>query len=398
MVMRRRIGRKTGFTLMLTLFALVVLATLSVQYQADTAVHARSSSFRREKTQCRYAAESGIIAGIMLVQQAIKEQAEKIRDSRTAAASGEQTTTDAAAGLDLNDWEDPNVTEYLEQQERSFVIKEETIQVGEAEVTLEIHDESAKWPVMWVFASPFGAGTSSVKPDTQVANLGESLDLESEVAELAMDLIREIGKPASLPPAEFTITLSRGRSSVSTNSRLRGRSTSSSVVTRRRHLGYTKRVEEGDQRRESMGEFAKQLQHELHYNSEYSFLKEPLFEDGDRFVDYLGPWGHNKININTAPKRVMLAAFSGLGFTESMAEAVVSRRETMMFASTSELRELALIDDDVRSKVTPLCTTGSDTFSVHVTARLGRTSMKLNAGVYRNTTGKLKTAAINPGD
>ena len=89
---------RAGMALLLTLMILVVITAVLVQYQVEATLFIRSSSYRLESQQCRYAAESGLVISHGIIKNMIF--------SRAQAAPNEGT--DPLEPNSLMDSFDPN--------------------------------------------------------------------------------------------------------------------------------------------------------------------------------------------------------------------------------------------------------------------------------------------------
>lgn len=378
--------RRQGMALLLTLMVLVILATVMVQFQVDAALFMRSSNYQLEKQQCRYAAESGLVIASNILQEKIRSGEVMTGDALTNPLAGENPALDLSGLAELlgndpnlmadpNTMADPNGTPVLLELVSSdsvVVLFEKELDVGDAEVTIEIHDEHAKWPMLWMMPqnSPFSKNTN--ESDKLFKDLTGFIAADPDDSSRLLKLTKDLGRSIKLPPAEFTVNKSR-------STRRRGR-----AVRRRRVRGYTKRLEEARQKREGMALFAQSFYTTINEQSEYATLKQPMTEREVSLVDYFGFWGHNRININTAPVEIIQAAFAPLGLTESQAQAIVSYRQQQKFTQLSDIRKVEGIERPLAQSIMPLCLTRSETFSVKITARIGRTSYRVTGAVHYN--------------
>jgi len=389
---------KRGFTLMLTLMTLVLLASLIVQFQAETTTHVRTASYRWEKLQCRYAAESAMV----IASQMIKE---KLREGMTqpdSAKANELEGLQAALGLGepndmMSDMDEPNEFEefadldyeqYNLQDEIPFLLTQDTLDVGEAEVEIEIHDENGKYPLLWLMHSPInGKRTHTQK---SVRKLADLFGADGATISKAIDLALNIGRNLEIPDLDMTLrksTTGRRKQKRSDTWRPRGKKLSDK-------MRQTREI----RRFEGMAAFACEWQRELSENEDYEDLKLSLLDHKGGFSDYLGSWGHTQININTAPVEVLEAAFGPLGMTAQMAQAIDDYRQANPFRSTGNLSKVEGLDRGMLRGVKLLTTAKSNTFSVQVSARLGRAHYELTGSFYRNKKGRLVNQAIYPGD
>jgi len=377
--------RQGGFVLLLSLMVLIVLATLIVQFQADSSLQGRSSSYRLALAQCRYGAESGIVIGSQLVKDSLRRG---LRDRARAQAQAQ-----AASAMLGGEIADANMAEEDFGQgvgvsaELAFVLEKRTMTVGDVSVEIEIHDENAKWPMLWLLASPFDGRGNSVRSESGLRELGRSLGVGDAAVRQAIKWSRSVGGSLDIPAPEVTIEQSDPKSKVVRRRR-----------TRRRHLGHKEIIAQTSQRYQAMSILAMQWYDQLRGDGELVDLAGSLESHAGSFADYLGVWGHNKINLNSAPPEVLVGAFGALGMTEKEAQAIAKYRQAKPFTNAGQLREITEIPSDLRNSLYNLVRVDSNTFSVRVVAQMGRTHYTLLGGFYKDTTGKILTQGVISGD
>ena len=75
---------------------------------------------------------------------------------------------------------------------------------------------------------------------------------------------------------------------------------------------------------------------------ELDYLKRTLGEPSQRTqtpLEYLGLWGTRQVNINTAPRHVLEAAFTFGGSEVAIAEEIIRRRQEKPYESVKELTD-----------------------------------------------------------
>lgn len=372
--------------LLLTLMVLIVLAVVTVQFQADSRLHGRSSGYRVEKLQCQYGAESGTVISSVMIKEFLRRKiAERISLEAKRAAAAKETDDPERTGKDSND------TIEIEERELPFLLEKQTLEMGEVIVEIEIHDENAKWPAVWLLASPFDPVGQRSRVEKSLHQLGGALKSKSGTSQRSDKLVQTIGKPLDIPESEVSV---------------RPTVTGEKVVRRarqgrryyRRRLGHGQQVAQTEQRRRAMGVFAERWYEELRGDPENELLLAPSEGMSGSFSDYLGVWGHTKINLNTAPVEVLVSALSPAGLTRPMAEGIVKYRQEKPFTSASQLQEIRGIPHSVASQLYHAVTIKSDSFSVQASARLGRTQYSLRSGMYINTQGQVLTQGVIAGD
>jgi len=398
--MRRKVihSRAGGLVLLMTLVVLVILASVIVQFQADTNLLVRASRYRQEKVQCTYAAESGMIIGSHLIQEVFKKP---VTTSLAAEGTGEVTNLNPYGDPnDPNAFSDPNDPNSGSMQltaadpESPFLVYKKTIEVGEATVEIEIHDENAKWPMLWVLTSPFENDRDGKLTRANLKLLGDWLGAEGEVMQEAAELTRELGKKIKIPTSDITVATTKSRSS---DGKTTAKSSRSRRTVQKKRIGYQKRLAERDSRYLAMGQFASQWQDAILHTAEYEVLKKEMRQE-EPVLEYLGIWGNTKVNVNNASAEVLQAALEPVGITADVAQAIVEQRKTKPIGTITALNDLLPSDNQLREALGSLADVKSDTFSIHVTARLGRTHKTLIAGAFVDDRGRVKKTGTIPGE
>jgi len=88
-------------------------------------------------------------------------------------------------------------------------------------------------------------------------------------------------------------------------------------------------------------------------------------------LKYIGLWGSSKVNINTAPRHVLEAAFVFGGDAAIIAEEIIQLRRTKPFEDIEELRNKLFGYTDSIDKCRAYISTTSDFFTIRVEARSG---------------------------
>ena len=85
----------------------------------------------------------------------------------------------------------------------------------------------------------------------------------------------------------------------------------------------------------------------------------------------MGLWGSRTVNINTAPRHVLEAAFAFGGDAKEIAEAIIQRRRIQPFKDIEDLRQSLFSYSDSIRKCEKYITTTSNLFTIKVTAVSG---------------------------
>jgi type II secretory pathway component PulK len=86
---------------------------------------------------------------------------------------------------------------------------------------------------------------------------------------------------------------------------------------------------------------------------------------------YMGMWGSTRVNINTAPRQVLEAAFIFGGDADKIAQEIIDRRRTKPFKDIDDLKQALFRYGESIRKCEDYITTASDFFTVRITSVSG---------------------------
>jgi len=244
-----------------------------------------------------------------------------------------------------------------------FVTEPVEFEIGSATVKIEIEDENAKYPAVWAML-----GDEEVRREalagfetfcewmgiehTQIDSLREQLDEVSKIKPFKLDL-----KPITIRTRTSTTTAKQttGRTSIRRGRRItRPRYTTTRLPTSAHTTDFAK----------------------LFHSSliDIELLARPTIISESRkesALKYMGMWGSKEVNINTAPRQVLEAAFTFGGDADEIAEEIIQRRRIKPFKDIDELRQELLRYSDSIGKCESYITTVSKFFTIKVTATSG---------------------------
>ncbi len=245
-----------------------------------------------------------------------------------------------------------------------FITEPVEFEIGTAEVRIEVQDENAKYPLGWAMLDD-----EDVKREAEAGfeMFCEMTGLSTEQIESLKLELQEIGKirPFAIDFKPVTRTV---RTPVATRtSSVKGR-TSRAAPTR----VSRQTVKVPDQIAEQTTHFAK-LFHSSLIDTEA--LARPIITGPDRrsesALKYMGMWGTMKVNINTAPRHVLEAAFIFGGNQVEIAEEIIQRRRIEPFSDFQTLKTELFRYSDSIDKCEKYITTISRFFTIKVTAVSG---------------------------
>ena len=113
-------------------------------------------------------------------------------------------------------------------------------------------------------------------------------------------------------------------------------------------------------------------------------------------LKYMGLWGSNKVNINTAPRHVLEAAFTFGGDAAQIAEEIIRLRKVQPIKDINELRTKLREYSDSIDKCKPYISTTSDFFTIRVTATSG-TATVMNVIAIKREGREIQKIAVMSG-
>ncbi len=246
-------------------------------------------------------------------------------------------------------------------------------EVGSAKVRIEIEDENAKYPLGWTVLS------DRDKQVKREAEIGFEIFSELMGLDAGQDspLIKQLNKISEIKPFQLDFrpitrtvkTPIQPRTPISRSGSSQSRSGSSIRRAPRRTQIRRKAISVPQQIAEQTTHFAK-LFHSSLVDTEG--LARPYIEGRkESALKYIGMWGSRKVNINTAPRHVLEAAFIFGGDQVEIAQEIIQQRQIEPFADIEDLkRKLFRYAGSIR-KCEKYITTVSTFFTIKVTAVSG---------------------------
>lgn len=251
------------------------------------------------------------------------------------------------------------------------------IDFGYSRVRVEIIDENAKLPLTWGISSD-----EEVKQETKAAvtTFFEWMQMEPNEIKPIFEQLEEIKeiKPFS---TELKPVVTVGKEQVSqadeeekeddSKSRLRRRRSRRARRSRRSRRARTRTVK---QTRPDVGharDFSKLMYSPM---LDVERLARPVNEDEDRkesALKYISLWGTDKVNVNTAPRHVLEAAFTFGGDAVEIADAIINLRREKAFTDAEDLKKRLFSYSNSVDKCQSYITTQSNYFSIRSEATSG---------------------------
>lgn len=251
-----------------------------------------------------------------------------------------------------------------------FVTEPIEFELGSATVRIEIEDENAKYPLGWALLAD-----AEIKREAQVGFevFCEWMNMDRGDIDSLEEQLKEIGKikPFKLEFKPITKTV---RTTSTPPSRTSGTS-SRSGTTRSRRTPLTrisrKTISPAVQIAEQTAFFSR-LFHSSMIDTEILARPSVVSQSRDESaLKYMGTWSSMKVNINTAPRHVLEAAFVFGGDAEKIADEIIRQRRIKPFEDMDELRRSLFGYSDSIRKCEKYITLTSRFFTIRVTAVSG---------------------------
>ncbi len=404
---------RAGIVLLITLVLLVVLSTLAYTLNARVAAQRQRDQYIIDYSQARYSCDSAVkyaLATLEDLEPALisrpnspdfsdiyamsEEDYQKLLEQLALEAGylddeekdeSLDSYSDLLKNLEANDVGDSNYSDDnidadpLDMVEIPgpygpvwpFVTEPTEFELGTAKIKIEIEDENAKYPLGWALLSD-----PKIKREAQAGfeTFCEWMAMTANDVALLEEQLAVVGEIRPFQVDFKPITRTERTTTPSPSTETKSPSSSKSTTTRsRRPLTRVRRktVSAAQQIAEQNGLYAR-LFHSSLLDTEA--LARPLVVSQNRkesVLKYLGTWASMKVNINTAPRHVLEAAFMFGGDADKIADEVIRQRRVKPFDSISELKETLYRYSDSIQKCEKFITVKSTFFTIRVRAVSG---------------------------
>jgi len=428
---------RPGIVLLVTLVLLVVLATLGYTVSSRVAAQRHRDQYIIDYSQAQYGCDSAVKYAVATLQELnpqlisrpnepdfsdlfVLSQAEyqQLID-QWAVENATQTKANFSTikGIDdinnigdinnIDDINDINDINDIDPNEAGsvtirgpygpawpFVTEPAEFVIGSATVKIEIEDENAKYPIGWlllsepeaqrqaatgfeIFCEWMGLGNENVYP------LKDQLKQISQIRPFQLEF-KPITQTVRVPTPTKTTT-----SSAKTGQTTVTRSTKPQITTK------TTTQTISDQMAKQDADFTKLLHSSL---IDIESLARPYIEGREESaLKYMGMWASRRVNINTAPRHVLEAAFAfgGPSDAPNIAEQIIQRRRVQPFTDMEDLKKELLRYSDSIGKCEKYITTSSECFTIKVTALSGVAKASATIAITKDGEKVKRTAIIS---
>ncbi|MGB2866349.1 MAG: type II secretion system protein GspK [Sedimentisphaerales bacterium] len=269
-----------------------------------------------------------------------------------------------------------------------FVTEPTEFEIGSANVQIEIEDENAKYPLGWALMN-----NPELKRETEAGfeTFCEMMRLDFIQIDSLREQLKQIGeiKPFTLTFKTITKTV---RTPITTTAKTTRKSSTSRTprprITRKT-ISVTKQISD------QTTHFAKMFHSSL---IDMEPLAQPTIVVGDRKefpLKYIGLWGTRQVNINTAPRHVLEAAFIFGGNQVEIAEEIIQQRREEPFANIEDFKNKLSRYSESVGKCEEYITTESRFFTIKITSTSGVAKASSMIAITKDGNKVTRIAVIN---
>lgn len=414
---------RAGVVLLLTLVLLVVLATLGYTFSSRVAAQRHRNQYIIDYCRARYGCDAAVKYALATLEELEPELVDRPNEPdfsdlfaldevayqellaqwgmglEFAELSGSGSLDDVGDTNDANAVADGKNMETGLQDLDSVVVRgpygppwplvTEPVQfeIGPTKVRMEIEDENAKYPLGLAMLDDknlereaeagFVTFCEMMRLDgTQIDSLRDQLEQVREIRPFVVDfkpITKTVNKPTKAAP-----TVAQ-----------KGATKPSQPTVQRKVIPVAEQIAK------QTTDLAKLLHSSL-FDTEA--LAEPIFASENRkesALKYMGLWGAQQVNVNTAPRHVLEAAFIFGGYEVEIAENIIQLRREKPFANLQELKTALPRYSDSIGKCEKHITTASTSFMIRITAVSGAARASSVIAITKEGNKVTKTAVIN---
>jgi len=259
-------------------------------------------------------------------------------------------------------------------------------EIDRARITIEIEDENAKMPLTWAITTDKEVNRTA---EAALEIFCEWMRMDRSQIEELSEQLADIGEKKQFKLELKPVTYSEKVKSTS-GSRTISRRRSRSGRTRSRVIRQTRPA------LAHTTDFAKLLHSSIIDLESLGGPTTQTDRPNESVLKYLGLWGSQRVNINTAPRHVLEAAFTFGGDAQNIANEIILKRREKPFKDIEQLKETFYgygFSDSIK-KAGPYITTTSRFFTIKVTAVSGRAKCSSVATVIKEGKKAQKIAVI----
>jgi len=419
----RNISRnRAGVVLLVTLMLLVVLATLGYTLTSRVTARRHRNQYMIDYSQARYACDSAVKYALATMEELNPELVERpnepdFSDLFALDEAGYQELL-AQWGIEpepielnqnasLDDMNNTDNSGYIGSDQKGFfgmsdldslkirgpygpawpfVTEPVEFEVGPAKVRIEIEDENAKYPLGWALLND---REILREVEAGFVTFCEMAGLDAQQIELFKQQLMEIGEIKSFK-TDFKPITTTVKSTINTPGSSKSRTKRAPQTTTRRKV-----IPAAEQASKQTEHFAR-LFHSSLLDTEALAIPTIVGEDRqESALKYIGLWGSQNVNINSAPRHVLEAALVFGGDEVTIAEEIIQLRREEPFTNIADLKTALPRYSDSIDKCEKYMTTQSNVFSIRITAMSGAAKASSIIAIMKEGNKVKRIAAIN---
>jgi len=264
-------------------------------------------------------------------------------------------------------------------------------EIGSVKVRIEIEDENAKYPLGWALLN-----YPELIPETE-AGLVTFCEMAGLDAERIESLRVELNTIAEIKPFKLDfkpITTVTRTPVIQTRTRGTVRKSSTGRATARPRVSR-KVITVPVQISEQTTHFSRLFHSSLIDTEALARPNEMTGTRKESALKYMGTWGSRQVNINTAPRHVLEAAFIFGGDEVKIAEEIIQRRRIEPFTDIADLKNALGSYSDQITKCEPYITMRSSLFTIKITAISGVAKASSVIAIRKEGANVTRIALIN---
>lgn len=415
---------RRGVVLLVTLVLLIVLSTLGYTLTSRVATQRHRNQYIIDYTAARYACDSAVRYALATLEEIDPQLVSRPNEPDFSdlfalsdveyhellaewnigpefAESGSEKESsgeeEAENVNDVNDVEEPGQLGFADLKSMPirgpygapwpYITEPVKFDIGSATVRIEIEDENAKYPLGWALLDD---PKIQREVDAGFVTFCELAGLDPEKIDALTEQLDAIGK---IKP--FKVDFKPITKTVKTPAMTPAVAGAGSRTTRTPARTYRKPISAAQQYSEQTEHFAKIFHSSL---IDTEALARPTIVTESRKespLRYIGMWGSRKVNINTAPRHVLEAAFIFGGNEVEIAETIIQLRRQKVFGTIDELKDEVLRFSDSIDKSAEFITTTSRFFTIRITAVSGSAKASSIIAITKDGDTVKQVAAIN---
>jgi hypothetical protein len=433
---RPGLSRRNGIVMLMTIVVLVVLATVGYMLAYRVSSQRHRDNYIIDYTAACYARDSALKYAIAAIQDLNDAQfvsrpnepdfsdifsmdAQKYRDMVELWAKEHPDELAKLTEIDINqpyslnlkdsnvsdlEGNDTNLKYAVESNQNTdanivdtikvrgpygppwpFIKEPVEFELGSTTIKIQIEDENAKYPAGWALIDD-----EKVQREAQASlqTFFEWMGYSADQIEIFSGQFKQIG---AIKPFKVDFQTVVQRTPVTTQAP--NTPTPRRGVRQQRVAYKTTSTQPSDLIARQTREFSKLFHCSL---LDTQTLALPVITAGDRkesALKYIGLWGSIQVNVNSAPRHVLEAAFSFGGDASKIADEIINRRKIKPFKDIDELKKEMFRYSDSIDKSKLYITTSSKVFAIHVTAVKGTAKTSAIVVVLKEG-GKIERIAV----